>query len=94
VTTRQVNGRSPDSSLATSERLGGGDTCRWDITDTGQGMTPAVQAKIFERFFTTKATGSHGVGLATVQGIVQSLHGTIQVSSAPGKGTTFQICCL
>jgi len=54
-------------------------------------VTPEVQAKIFEPFFTTKGTGSHGMGLSTVREIVERLHGTIRLSSAPGKGTTFQI---
>jgi two-component system cell cycle sensor histidine kinase/response regulator CckA len=90
VTTRQVTG-NPDSSLAISERVAGGNYVQLEISDTGHGMIPAVQAQIFERFFTTKASGSHGLGLATVQWIVQGLDGTIHVSSEPGKGTTFQI---
>ena len=54
-------------------------------------MTPEVQARIFDTFFTTKVGGNHGLGLATVQKIVERLHGTIRLSSAPGKGTAFQI---
>src|ERR1700722_11103017 len=61
-----------------------------EVSDTGRGMTPEMQAKVFDPFVTTKSVG-HGLGLAVVQGIVWSLHGTIQLLSAPGKGTTFQI---
>ena len=41
-------------------------------------MTPEVQARIFDVFFTTKATG-HGLGLASVQGIVRTHRGAINV---------------
>jgi CheY-like chemotaxis protein len=59
------------------------------VSDTGRGMFPGVQAKVFDPF-TTKSAG-HGLGLAIVDGIVRSLHGKIDLASEPGKGTTFQI---
>jgi signal transduction histidine kinase len=68
-----------------------GDYVQLEVSDTGRGMTPEVQARVFDMFFTTKAAGSHGLGLAGVQRIVEHLHGTIRLSSAPAKGTTFQI---
>jgi two-component system CheB/CheR fusion protein len=80
-----------DSPLATSERVAPGDYVRLEVSDTGRGITPELRARIFDPFFTTKAAGSHGLGLAVVQRIVQRLQGTILVSSAPGKGTTFQV---
>ena len=91
---RVVTGRTKigsDSPLATSGRVATGDYVRLEVTDTGRGMTLDVQARIFDPVFTTKAKGSHGLGLAVVQRIVQRLQGTILVSSAPGKGTTFEI---
>lgn len=81
----------PDSSLATVEGLAVGDYVKLEVSDTGHGMTPEVQARIFDPLFTTKATGSHGHGLVVVKRIVDYLHGSISVSSAPGRGTTFQI---
>jgi PAS domain S-box-containing protein len=80
-----------NSPRAASESLAEGEYVQLEVTDTGRGMTPEVQARIFDPFFTTKATGSHGQGLVVVQRIVQSLHGHIQLFSAPGKGSTFRI---
>ncbi|WP_310430141.1 PAS domain S-box protein [Chamaesiphon sp. VAR_48_metabat_135_sub] len=60
------------------------------ISDTGIGMTSEMLEQIFNPFFTTKATGT-GLGLSTVQGIVKTHGGSIDVESEVGQGTCFKI---
>ncbi len=61
---------------------------RIEIIDTGIGMPKGILDKIFDPFFSTKATG-HGLGLATCYSIIKRHGGAIDVQSEPGKGSTF-----
>ncbi|MEI7638344.1 MAG: ATP-binding protein [Syntrophus sp. (in: bacteria)] len=62
------------------------------VSDTGEGIDPAIKDKIFDPFFTAKQPGEGtGLGLSIVYGIVRDHGGIIAVESNPGEGTTFTV---
>lgn len=64
------------------------------VRDNGIGMTPEVQAHIFEKFYqgdTSHAAKGNGLGLALVQRIVDIAHGELKVTSAPDEGSEFTV---
>lgn len=69
-----------------------GDEVGVEIADTGAGIAPEILNRIFDPFFTTKPVGKGtGLGLSVSYGIVQKHHGRFEVTSEPGKGTTFRV---
>jgi two-component system, cell cycle sensor histidine kinase and response regulator CckA len=60
------------------------------VSDTGLGIESGMMGQLFEPFFTTKDTAS-GLGLAVVWGVVKQHDGSVEVTSQPGRGTTFRI---
>lgn len=69
-----------------------GNRVRFDVTDTGSGMSDAVVARIFEPFYTTKDLGNGtGLGLAVSQAIARSHRGTLEVLRTGEDGTTFRL---
>ncbi|HEX9022677.1 MAG TPA: ATP-binding protein, partial [Geobacteraceae bacterium] len=66
------------------------------VTDTGIGIPPSEQSRIFERFYRvdtarSREQGGTGLGLAIVRHIIQQHGGEVAVESAPGKGSTFTV---
>jgi CheY-like chemotaxis protein len=61
------------------------------VSDTGIGIAPDVQERMFEPYFTTKGSRGTGVGLATVRNIAMLHGGHVEVTTAPGHGTTIRV---
>jgi len=87
-----VNARDamPGGGTLTLATANDGSHVQLTVSDTGVGMDAATLRRIFEPFYTTKEKGKGtGLGLSTVMGIVEQSGGTIDVESAPGRGTAF-----
>jgi len=78
----------PDGGTLTVRTRREGPMLRVEVADTGCGISPENQARLFHEFFTTKERG-YGLGLHIVHTIVQRHGGTIEVESEAGQGTTF-----
>ena len=93
--TLDVSLKSIELSKAEASRRGDlppGHYALLEVSDTGCGIDKALQERIFDPYFTTKAKGEGtALGLAVVHGIVTNLHGNISVASVPGLGSTFKI---
>ena len=66
------------------------------VADTGIGIAPEHQGRVFERFYRvdkshSKASGGTGLGLSIVKHAVQYHHGRIELESTPGMGTTIRV---
>jgi signal transduction histidine kinase len=80
----------PDGGRIRIETARENGDLRVSVLDTGAGIPPEVRPHLFEPFFTTKAEG-HGLGLATVYGVVTGAGGRVDVESDPGRGSAFHL---
>jgi PAS domain S-box-containing protein len=82
---------SAERSVSTMT-LQAGRYVKVQVADSGNGIDPQIIDRIFDPFFTTKELGTGtGLGLSLVHGIVSDLGGGIDVHSAPGVGSTFDV---
>lgn len=84
-----------DRGSVTISAYGTHDTVTLSVADTGVGITPEDQPKVFDRFFRAEATSSSragsGLGLAIVREVVEMHQGHIALDSRVGRGTTFTL---
>ena len=87
-----ARGAMPEGGAVTIEtsHLATARAARLTVRDTGSGIPPEILPKIFDPFFTTKSEGT-GLGLSISHGIVHDHHGTLDVRSEVGKGSTFTL---
>ena len=86
---------SAEGSVKVSIRRSG-DWAVLSVEDTGSGIPPEEQQKVFQRFYRSPearsgARGGSGLGLAIVKSITEAHEGKIEIESAPGRGTTFGV---
>jgi len=82
--------------VALKARKGGGDWVELAVSDTGIGMTPQQQAKLFEEFSQAESTtaarfGGTGLGLTISRKLARMMGGDVTVASEPGKGSVFTV---
>lgn len=86
---------SPPASPITIRATVDGETISTGVTDRGMGISESEQMLIFEKFYRGRAQAHRvsgtGMGLAISRAIIEAHHGTIEVSSTPGSGSTFTI---
>ena len=83
-------GRVSQPRALVAGRVTAGDYVVLAVEDRGRGIPPEQLPRIFDPFFTTRAEG-HGLGLATLGALVRDHGGAIDVVSAPGEGSRFEV---
>ncbi|UCF96509.1 MAG: cyclic nucleotide-binding domain-containing protein [Spirochaetaceae bacterium] len=66
-------------------------TLKVEVSDTGVGMDPSIQKKIYDPFFSSSEEGGTGLGMSIVKSVIEAHNGTLFVSSKLKGGTTFRV---
>jgi len=83
IATRRVEADTPSGERRPHAEI--------EVSDDGVGMDDEVRARLFEPFFSRRGGGGTGLGLSTVDVILEQAGGHVLVESAPGNGTTFRV---
>lgn len=86
-TSLEADGATGRAEADANERRG---CLKLEVADTGSGVMPSIEDRIFDPFVSTKQAG-RGVGLSIVRTIVRKYRGSVRLSSAPGQGTRFTV---
>jgi len=85
-------GHPADHLITVSSGVEPDGAVRIEVSDTGCGIPADIVGRVFDPFFTTKPVGlGTGLGLSICHGIVSAMGGTLTVTSAPGRGSTFTV---
>ncbi|MFE1594496.1 sensor histidine kinase [Nocardia sp. NPDC058705] len=87
---------TPDDTSITVRLTPTPDEVHLEVIDTGPGLERAEADQVFARFYRTdssrtRSSGGTGLGLSIVQALATAHHGTVEVTSTPGTGTTFTV---
>jgi len=80
----------PHGGLVSVHVRGDRDHVRVSVRDTGPGLDAQARKRIFDRYYTTKSSGT-GLGLALVQSAVAASQGRLELDSEPGRGSVFRV---
>jgi signal transduction histidine kinase len=81
----------PQGGTFTIRAFKADQTLKVEVSDTGVGMDPSIQRKIFDPFFSYSDEGGTGLGMSIVKSVIEAHNGTLFVTSKPKGGTTFRV---
>jgi signal transduction histidine kinase len=85
-----VANQSEELRVVTASAAGDGNATMVEVSDTGHGIDPAHETKLFDSFFSTKTSGI-GLGLAIVRTLVEAHGGNIRAENRPSGGAAFRV---